>query len=329
MTEIIVTDKDGRQIKPLLRASLDMELNSGDRDFVITIPLTEWDKRIIPGDRIFVQDTEIGGILGTPIVCSNVNAISIKGYTWRGRLERKIIVPPNGQGHYSVSGELNDVLRNLIEPRFGGVIIVPQIDTGVSVTYQFERFDNVLDGCTKMLKTVGHKIKITYNMGEPNGTGWVEVSAVPIVDYSEEIELSQDSKLIFTMTDKQDGVTHLIAGGKGDMQDRNILHFYAQADGSVGKTQYYTGIDEIEYFYENTSADTEDFETKAIEKLEELMNKKTFEMDVEQLGIDVEIGDIVGGRDYRTGMSMKKPLENIVIKISGGKISKEYKLEGN
>ena len=220
-------------------------------------------------------------------------------------------------------------MRELIEPRFGGVFIVPEIDTGVSVKYQFERFDTLLDGCTKMLKTVGHRLHIIYNMGEPNGTGWVEVTAVPIVDKSDEIELSQDSRLNFRMTDKQDGVTHLIVGGKGDLQERSVLHLYVQDDGNIGDTQYYTGINEIEYFYENTSTDTEDLKKTATEKLEELMNKKTFEMDVEQLGIDVEIGDIVGGRDYRTGMIMKKPVENIVFKITGGIVTKEYKLEGN
>ena len=147
--------------------------------------------------------------------------------------------------------------------------------------------------------------------------------------YSEEIELSQDSRLNFRMKDKRNGVNHLVVGGKGEMQDRNVLHLYVQEDGSIGKTQYYFGIDEIAEFYENTSTDTEDLESKAIERLQSIMNKQNFEMDVEKLGIDVAIGDIIGGRDYRTGMSMKKPLENIVVKISEGTIEKEYKLEGN
>lgn len=326
---IQLADKDGRQIKALLNSDLDAELNDGDRDFELTVPLDDWEEQIVPGWRIFVENTEIGGILGEPTVSSTVDAVVFKGHTWRGRLARKIIVPPDGQDYYTVSGELNAVLKELIEPRFGGVFIVPEIDTRVSVKYQFERFDSLLDGCTKMLKTVGHRLRILYNMGEPNGTGWVEVSAVPIVDYSDEIELSQDSQLDFTLTDKQDGVNHLIVGGKGDMQDRNVFHLYVQEDGTIGSTKYYTGLDEIEYFYENTSTDTTDLEAKAAEKLQELMNAKTFKMDVEQLGIDVEIGDIVGGRDYRTGMSMKKPVENIVFKITGGIVSKEYKLEGN
>ena len=59
-----------------------------------------------------------------------------------------------------------------------------------------------------------------------------------------------------------------------------------------------------------------------------MMNKQTFRMDVEALGIDIAIGDIVGGRDYRTGVNVKKPLENIIVKIENGNVEKEYQLEG-
>lgn len=51
-------------------------------------------------------------------------------------------------------------------------------------------------------------------------------------------------------------------------------------------------------------------------------------MDIEKLGIDVAIGDVIGGRDYLTGMAMKKSVGNIVYSVTSGIISKEYKLEG-
>ena len=49
---------------------------------------------------------------------------------------------------------------------------------------------------------------------------------------------------------------------------------------------------------------------------------------MEKLGIDVGIGDIIGGRDYLTGMYGAKPVENITCSITAGVISKEYELEG-
>lgn len=325
---IQLADKEGRQIKGLLDASLDAELNDGDRDFELSLSAEQYSGELQVGCRIFVAGTEIGGIIGEPHSDTASDALTWNGYTWRGLMQKKIIIPPADKDHYAVSGELNDILRNLIEPMFDGVFRVPEIDTGVTINYEFDRFCTLLEGLTKMLKTVGHRLEISYNEGEPNGSGWVDVSAVPIRDYSEEIELSQDSKLNFRMTDKRNGVNHLVVGGKGDMQERNVFHLYVQEDGTIGSNQFYTGIEEIMEFYENTSTDTDDLESKSREKLESIMNKQTFEMDVEQLGIDVAIGDIVGGRDYRTGMSMKKPLENIIVVITGGTIKKEYKLEG-
>ena len=58
------------------------------------------------------------------------------------------------------------------------------------------------------------------------------------------------------------------------------------------------------------------------------MNKKTFDVDVEKLGIDAHIGDIVGGRDYLTGMYCARPIENVICCVMSGKMSKEYELEG-
>lgn len=326
---IQLTDKDGRQIRPLLDCNIDMELNDGDRDFELYFPVSDHNERIDYGCRIFIAGTEYGGILGGMGTNTSTDTITWQGYTWRGLLHQKVIMPPSGQDYYTVSGELNTILRNLIEPRFSGVFTVPEEDTGVTVNnWKFDRFCTLMDGIEKMLQSAGYRPDIRYNEGEPNGCGWVEVQAVPIVDYSEEIELSQDSRLNFSMTDKRNGINHLIIGGKGDMQERNIIHLYVQADGSIGHTQYYTGIDERTYFYENTSTDSDEVEKAGEEKLRELMDTKTFDMDIESLGIDVAIGDIVGGRDHITGMYMSAPVENIILTIENGVVKKEYKLEG-
>ena len=128
--------------------------------------------------------------------------------------------------------------------------------------------------------------------------------------------------------DKQNGVNHLVVTGKGALQERNIFHLYVQKDGSIGKTQYYKGLNEISAVYENTSTETAELEKTSVEQLQKLMNKKTFQMDVAKLGIEVGIGDIVGGRDYLTGMYMSKPIENIIYEITNDVESITYKLEG-
>ena len=180
-----------------------------------------------------------------------------------------------------------------------------------------------------MLKSVEHKLHIEYVQQERGQPGYVELSAVPIVDYSDEIELSQDSQLNFSFKNNRDGVNHLICLGKGELQERKVVDLYVQEDGSIGTTQYYAGIQEVAEVYEDTSSESAELQEKGTEKLQELMNSTTFSMDVETLGIDVEIGDIVGGRDYLTGLYAKKPIKEKIYKVTGGKESLEYEIEGD
>lgn len=330
---VILADPNRKELGSILDANITVDL-SKNRNFSIQIARSNWIPELTFSYFVYIPDTEYGGIIGQVLTDTTLDYVELKGYSWRGRLAKKVIEPPSGQDYKKVSGELHAVMKDLIEPAFGGnegtdsIFYVPDTDTGVTVSnYQFDRYCTLLDGITKMLKSKGYKLHIYFhrNAGEP---GKVFVEAVPIVDYSPEIELSKDCQLNYTMEDIRDGINHLVVTGKGELQDRNVLHLYVQKDGSIGKKQYYTGLDEIAEVYENTSTETDELEETSREKLQELMNKQTFKMDVASLGLDVKIGDIVGGRDYLTGMYMSKPVENITYTITNGTESKVYKLEG-
>lgn len=330
---VILADPNRKELGSIQNANVTVDLN-GNRNFSVQIARSNWIPELTFSYFVYIPDTEYGGIIGQVLTDTTLDYVELKGHSWRGRLAKKVIEPPAGQDYKKVSGELHTVMKELIEPAFGGnegtdsIFYVPDTDTGVTVSnYQFDRYCTLLDGITKMLKSKGYKLQLTFrrNAGEP---GKVFVEAVPIVDYSPEIELSKDCQLNYTMEDIRDGINHLVVTGKGELQDRNVLHLYVQKNGSIGKTQYYTGLDEIAEVYENTSTETDELEETSRKKLQELMNKQTFKMDVASLGLDVKIGDIVGGRDYLTGMYMSKPIENITYAITNGVESKTYKLEG-
>ncbi len=58
----------------------------------------------------------------------------------------------------------------------------------------------------------------------------------------------------------------------------------------------------------------------------ERMNFMKMGMDVQ--GMDVQIGDIVAGRNYDTGLYMQKPVVKKIVKVENGTITIEHKVEG-
>lgn len=324
---VILANENLRELGAIKDANATVDLN-GDRTFSVQIARSNWRPELTFSSLIYIMGTEYGGIIGEALTDTTLDYVELKGLSWRGRLAKKIIQPPTGSDYKVVSGELHTVMKELIEPEFDGLFVVSQEDTGISVNnYQFDRYCTLYDGLVKMLKSKWYRLQLSFRreQGEP---GYLFVEAVPIVDYSNRIELSRDCRLNYTMDDKRDGVNHLIVVGKGELQDRNVLHLYVQEDGSIGTQQYYTGLQEIAEIYENTSTETDELQSKSEERIRELMNKKTFKMDVAKLGLDVGIGDIVGGRDYLTGMYMAKPVENIVYELTNNVESRIYKLEG-
>lgn len=328
--QLILADQNLRDIRPVMDADIDIAVGSDENDYEVKIRRDRWDERYAYGNIFYIKNTEFGGIIGRKKINTAEDTISLYGRTWRGKLDKKVIRPPVGQDYRKVSGELNSVLNTLITEQFNDYFVVSQADTGVSVTnYQFDRYCTLLAGITKMLKSVGYKLHIEYVQQERGQPGYVELSAVPIVDYSEQIELSQDSRLNFTFDETKNGVNHLVCLGKGELQDRQVVDLYVGKNGSIGKTQYYTGIQEVAETYEDTSSESDELEEKGREKLQELMNSTSFSMDVEALDMEVEIGDIIGGRDYVAGMYAAKPIVKKIYKVSGGSASLEYEIEGD
>lgn len=324
---MVVLGTREKEILPILNANASFDVNK-EKEFSVMIARSNWDDRFKYGKLIYVNGTEYGGIIGDILTSTALDYIEIKGMTWRGRMDKKVIMPPDNTDYKTVSGELHAVMRDLIEPEFDGLFKVSSYDTGVNVNFQFDRFCTLYEGIVKMLKSVGYKLKIYYQKSR-GVNGVVHIEAVPIVDYSSRVRFSQDNKMNFTMESKRDGVNHLIVAGKGDLQDRNVFHLYLQEDGTYGTTPYYTGLEEIAEIYENTSTEESELQSNAEKRMAEVGNKQTFGMDIEQLRENVDIGDIVGGQDYLTKMHVSEPIDNIVFEIINGVESKTYSLEGD
>ena len=112
--EVILADKNGKEIRSLLEAEVDVE-NYKTNDFELAISLEEWKEDIVYGGRIYIENTEIGGIIRKIKSSTKEKNIYAYGSTFRGMLLKKIIAPAQGEDFRIVNGELNEVLRELIE----------------------------------------------------------------------------------------------------------------------------------------------------------------------------------------------------------------------
>lgn len=282
------------------------------------------------GYLFFAPGTELGGILERLDTSTKSSTCTYKGWTWRGLLAQKVIEPPSGSAYRTVSGDANNIINTLIGSSLGPLVMASTEISGFTLTnYAFDRYCTLLDGLTKMLLSVGARLKIEVREGAAGSAISVVISAVPIIDYSSEIELSQDNKLDFSTQDSRMGTTHLICLGKGELTERTVVHLYVQADGSIGTTQYYTGLADRVAIYDYSSADNAAvLIQKGSEKLSALCSYKKMSMAINS--IDAEIGDIVGGRDRITGMSMAQPITGKIIKVDDtGAVDIQYKLEGS
>lgn len=327
MVEVILADNDGKEIRYINPISVDIDL-SDTKDFEITINANEYDSSFAFGNRIFIPSTEYGGVIGAIETNTLENKIILKGYCWRGMLSKHIITPPSGQDYYTVSGELNSIIKNLTSD-LTSVFITSSENTMTTVSdFQFDRYCTLLEGLEKLLKSRNYRLDIKYVQGVEGVGGYVLLSAVPIADYSKDIQFSQDNNINFIFENVQNGVNHLICLGSGELKDRAVIDLYVNNKNKIVTTQYYIGNKEVTEVYDDNNSSGAELKENGTEKLKELMNTKSFNMDLSTLNVELSIGDVVGGRDYVTGFSLSTPDTNKIYKMENGKVSIDYEIKG-
>ena len=274
--KFIVANEKGEELGYVKEANyIDLELGENN-DFELEFSTDAWKEEAYNwGYRIFIPNTEYGGLLEERKTSTGQGTVTWLGYTWRGLLSQKIIQQPDNQTHLVVSGDANKIIKDIIGRRFDSLFVVETEVSGIEFkNYQFDRYCTVLDGLEKMLASKQARLKISYKQGTPGLLdSAVLLSAVPITDWSEYLEYSQDGRLTFTTEDYRRGINHLICAGEGEGIERQILHLYVQKDGSIGETQYYTGLEEREALYSYTSMeDLEQLKKDGIKHLESLRN---------------------------------------------------------
>lgn len=320
MSDVVLAKPNGEEVGVMLFTAYDFEIGDFENSFLVTCLRPEWEK-IEDGSRIYIPGTEYGGIYRRTESATKLGTIGAGGFTWRGMLQNKILCPPSGADYATDSGELNQIIGARVSTAFPGLFVGSSESTGVTVSYQYARYVSLYDGLKAMLKSVGYKMQISYDQERCA----VVVGAVPIVDYSDEIEYSSDMNADYEMVRDLTGVNHLICLGQGELRNRVVVHLYVDANGNISQRQTFFGADEIAKIYDYAGASRADLIQYGTDQLSQYANETSFKIELDS-DKDVGIGDIVGGRDYISGIKMTAPITTKVVTWKEGFETIEYKL---
>lgn len=319
--EMILLDKEMKEIGPV---NLEVDFEVGDisalNDFEIST-------QSLDAYGIYIPDTEWGGIIEYDEGTTDSENVTVKGWTWRGLLTQSIIEPPAGSDYRVVSGELNEIVKDILSGVLGGFFAVPDVDTGKTITsYQFKLYTTVLEGLMDMLSGCGYRLKIYAKKLEAGGSVKVFCEAVKAATL--EGQYDEDTGLKLRFIRNRMGINHLICMGTGQLQERQRIDIYVQEDGTIGTTKYYTGFLERTAYYDYNNAESlEELEKSGTEKLKELAGSRKLEINSVE-GTELEIGDIVVGRHRSMGIVVEKPIVKKILRIEDGRISIEYQVKG-
>lgn len=323
MNDIIVAAPDGTELRCMLFSEYDFEIGDEENSFLVTIPRPEWES-VANDSRIYIPGTEYGGLYKRLESDTKNNSVAVGGLTWRGMLQKKIISPPSGQDYATDSGELNAILGARVSTAFPGLFVGSSESTGVTVSFQYQRYVTMYDGLKALLKSVGYKMQIEYDQIQRK----VVVSAVPIVDYSSEIEYSSDMSADYSMIIDRTGINHLVCLGSGELRNRIVVHLYVDGNGVISQTQTFFNENEIAEVYDYAGASRDDLIQSGVDQLKGELNLNEFAIELESER-EVQIGDVVGSRDYITGYTVTAPITTKIVKFEDGFVNIEYKLSSD
>lgn len=312
---LVVHDPERGDLRELLDFELDLAFGSDENAFELTCA-----EGLAPaeGQLVFVDGSEYGGVVDETSHDAGRDAtgtVTCKGRTWHGIFAGKRLLPDDGSARLSVDGKAGDVLASLIA-RMGlpGLFSAASDDTEVS--YTFERFCDGYSGLKAMAQANGRKVAMRRRGGK------VELSLPPVVDYASKV----DSDLLdFTLTSVHRCVNHLVCAGTGELEDRAVVHFYADAAGNVSHTQSLFGVDEIAALYDYSNADEEKLEEEGRKKLQEYQTQGSVEVEAHD-DIDVDVGDVISARDNAHGRTVTATVAKKIVKVSRGVATFSYEV---
>lgn len=313
--DLIYTNADREDVGVLKDYTFDLAFGSSENDFECKV--YKENHCCLEDYFLYIDGTEYGGIIDSIGVADD--EITYSGRTWHGILNSKILEPDSGQDYLILNGEANTVLNRLIGRMGLNSLFKASAETsGITVNnYKMNRYIKGYDGIIKMLKAFGGKLNIKFNKG------FVELSAKPIVDYSQNEQFNSDL-IDFDVTKNYNPINHCICLGKGDLAKREVIHIYADRNGNMSENQVFTGLEEVTAIYENVNAEGDKLKSGGIEVIQNSWAADKLDFDFNADDESYDIGDIVGAREEITETTATKEITKKIVTIKNNDITISY-----
>lgn len=334
--DLIYMNSAKEDIGVLQGYELDMAFGSDENTFQCNIQAK--DHCCKAGYYLYIEGTEYGGIIDTIQSKTGEDEVIYSGRTWHGIIGSKIILPlikgeeipstvtvkmQDSKGnslvnrYMIVSGDANKCI-SFILARCGlsSLFQASSAASGININaYQFHRFTDAYTGLNKMLASAKAKLKLVYKDGK------ITVEAVKRYDYSEDD--SFDSDLVdFRITKRYKTVNHLVCLGSGELENRMVVHLYADTDGNISETQTQFGLDEYCATYDYSVIESkEELIQSGKDELKSLWDQDNLSMDFDESMDSYDVGDIIGARDNVTGVAVASAITKKIVTIKDGRIS--------
>lgn len=314
---------------------LSKEPKLDQNDFEIQLSIEEWKKSPINiGDWLYIPETEWGGRVEK--MEHIARSIKITGVNFRYFIGRNVIHPKYNNvtkkrdAYLEVLGEANGVLKTIQENTvlisFSEIVGVSKTDTGNQISGKF-RYIDFLSGVVEMLDGYGMRLRVAHSYGPES----IVIGAEVLSDYSE--IFNQDFNIeIDSSVDETNEVNFMIGLGKGELSDRQIVYMLRKKDGTIEEVPNNLSQIKFDGVVKQFVLDEPNIETlaqlreKMYEKFDELKNKNTINLNFSSDEYELNLGDIVGGIDEMTGLSLKKEIIQKVLTIDSKSRKITYKV---
>lgn len=223
----------------------DMAFGRDENDFELMIPSKK--HCLKENYKIFIDNTEYGGIIDSILDDEKEEEIVYKGRTWHGILNSKVIEPDLGQEYYTVNGDANEIINDILKKiDLTDIFEVSADESEIEISeYQFEPYVKAYTGILDMLITNDAKLCMKFLKGK------IKISVEPNLDYSQDEEFDNDT-MDFSMERNYRPVNHLICVNQGEASaEKYIIHLYMDENGGIQPYTIKEPINDADYILDN------------------------------------------------------------------------------